>query len=149
MVRLCIGTLALAALLSPGRFTFTIGAPVAAMDGRTKLAAFVFRTEGCADAAKAQVDATAEGLVQRARQSVVLKLTALSTPGVYAVQPTWPRDGDWVVSLRGTCAGVSAGALVPIVPGGFDRASSQFFARPATEPEVAAALHTLSEGRKK
>ena len=60
-----------------------------------------------------------------------------------------PREGDWVVSLRGTCAGVSAGALVPIVPGGFDRASSQFFARPATEPEVAAALHTLSQGRKK
>jgi len=45
---------------------------------------FVFRTEGCADAAKAHVDGTGEGLVQGARKSVALKLAAMSTPGVYA-----------------------------------------------------------------
>ena len=32
-----------------------------------------------------------KGLVQGARKSVALKLMAMSTPGVYAVYPTWPR----------------------------------------------------------
>jgi hypothetical protein len=130
-------------------FTFTIGSPVASMDGRSKLAAFVFRTEGCADATKVHVDGTAEGLVHGTRTFVALKLTAMSTPGVYAVYPTWPAEGDWVVNLRGTCADASAGALIPIGPGGFIRASSKMFPRPATSQEVDAALHTLSEGRRK
>ena len=149
MWRLDIGSVAVAALAFAQTFTFTIGSPVASMDGRSKLAAFVFRTEGCADAAKAQVDGTAEGLVQGARKSVALKLTAMSTPGVYAVYPTWPADGDWVVSLRGTCADASAGALIPIGPGGFIRASSKFLPRPATAAELDAALHALSQGRRK
>jgi hypothetical protein len=149
MWRLDIGTSAVALLAFAQTFTFTIGSPVASMDGRSKLAAFVFRTEGCADAAKAQVDGTAEGLVQGARKSVALKLVAMSTPGVYAVYPTWPADGDWVVSLHGACAGATAGALIPIGPGGFIRASSRFFPRPATAPELDAALQALSQGRRK
>ena len=140
---------AVAALAFAQTFTFTIGSPVASMDGRSKLAAFVFRTEGCADPAKAQLDGTAEGLMRGARKSLALKLVAMSTPGVYAVYPTWPAEGDWVVSLRGTCASASAGALIPIGPGGFIRASSKFFPRPATAPELDAALQALSEGRKK
>lgn len=149
MWRLSIETLAAAVLAFAQMFTFTIGSPVASMDGRSKLAAFVFRTEGCADAAKAQVDGTAEGLVQGARKSVALKLAAMSTPGVYAVYPTWPADGDWVVSLHGTCAGASAGALIPIGPGGFIRASSRFFSHPASAAELDAVFQALSQGRKK
>ena len=149
MWRLGIGNLAVTALTFAQTFTFTIGSPMASMDGRSKLAAFVFRTEGCADATKAKVDGTAEGVVQGTRKSVALKLAAMSTPGVYAVYPTWPADGDWVVSLYGTCAGASAGALVPIGPGGFIRASSKFFPRPATAAELDEALQTLSQGRRK
>lgn len=149
MWRSDIGTFAVAVLVFAQTFTFTIGSPVASFDGRSKLAAFVFRTEGCAEAAKAHVDGTAEGLVQGGRKSVALQLTAMSTPGVYAVYPTWPADGDWVVSLHGTCAGASAGALIPIGPGGFIRAASKFFPRPATSPEVDAALKALSQGRTK
>jgi len=129
-------------------FTFTIGSPVASQDGRSKMAAFVFRTEGCAEVTKAQVSGTAEGLVQGARKSVALNLVAMSTPGVYAVYPTWPAEGAWIVSLRGTCAGATAGALIPIGPGGFIRASSKMFTRPATPPEVDAALQNLSQGRR-
>jgi hypothetical protein len=128
-------------------FTFTIGSPVAAQDSRSKLAAFVFRIEGCAEPASAHVDGTAEGLVQGARTSVALKLMPMSKPGVYAVYPSWPAGGDWVVNLNGMCAGARAGALIPIGPGGFIRASSKFFPRPATAPEIDTALHTLSQGR--
>ena len=149
MWQLGIVTSAVAALAFAQTFTFTIGSPVASLDGRSKLAAFVFRTEGCADATKAQIDGTAEGLIQGTRKSVALKLVAMSTPGVYAVYPTWPADGDWVVSLHGTCAGASASALIPIGPGGFIRASSKFFPRLATAAELDAALQTLSQGRRK
>jgi hypothetical protein len=148
MWRLGLVTSAMAALAVGQTFTFTIGSPVASQDGRSKLAAFVFRTEGCADPAQAMVDATAEGLVEGARKSVALKLTKLSTPGVYAVFPAWGPGGDWVVSLHGTCAAASAGALIPIRPDGFNRAASKFFPRPATRQEIDAALQSLSQGRR-
>jgi hypothetical protein len=149
MWRLGMMTSAVATLAFAQTFTFTIGSPVASLDGRSKLAAFVFRTEGCTDATKAQIDGTAEGLIQGTRKSVALKLAAMSTPGVYAVYPTWPAEGDWVVSLHGTCAGAIASALIPIGPGGFIRASSKFFPRLATAPEIDAALQALSQGRRK
>jgi hypothetical protein len=148
MLRLGILTSAVAALAFGQTFTFTIGSPVAAQDGRSKLAAFVFRTEGCADPTKASVDGTAEGLIQGARKSVALKLEPMSTPGVYAVFPIWGPDGDWVVRLHGTCAAASAGALIPIGPGGFNRASSKFFQRAPTVQELDAALQNLSQGRR-
>ena len=44
MWRLGIVTSAVAALAFAQTFTFTIGSPVASLDGRSKLAAFVFRT---------------------------------------------------------------------------------------------------------
>ncbi len=104
MLRLGIASCAIAALALADGFTFTIGSPVAAQDFRAKVAAFVFRTEGCADPAKAQISGTAEGLVKGARRSVALKVAAMSKPGVYAVYQTWPPEGEWVVSLKGTCA---------------------------------------------
>jgi hypothetical protein len=149
MGRLGIVISAVAALAFAQEFTFTIGSPVASADSRSKLAAFVFRTEGCTDVATAQVGGTAEGLVQGTRTSVALKLTAMSTPGVYAVYPNWPAGGDWVVNLSGTCARARAGALIPIGPLGFIRASSKFFSRPATAPEIDTALQALSHERGK
>jgi hypothetical protein len=147
MRRLGSVTSAVVALVFAQEFTFTIGSPVASQDSRSKLAAFVFRTEGCA--ANAQVGGTVEGLVEGARKSVALKFVAMSTPGVYAVYPTWPAGGDWVINLNGTCGRASAGALVPIGPSGFIRAASKFFSRPATAPEIETALHALSQGRSK
>jgi hypothetical protein len=118
MLRLGIAACAVAALALAEGFTFTIGSPVASQDFRAKMAAFVFRTEGCADPAKSQISGTAEGLVKGARRSVALKVEAMSQPGVYAVYQNWPAEGEWVVNLKGTCADANAGAIVPIGPGG-------------------------------
>jgi hypothetical protein len=147
MWRLGIVTSAVAALAFGEGFAFTIGSPVASQDSRSKMAAFVFRIEGCAEPASAQVGGTSEGLVQGMRKSAVLRLVAMSSPGVYAVYPSWPAEGNWVVSLNGTCARARAGALIPIGPNGFIRASSKFLPRPATAPEIDTALQTLSQGR--
>jgi hypothetical protein len=140
----------LAAWAHPGTFAFTIGNPVASQDFHFKTAAFLFRTESCADPAKAQITATAEGVVKGARQSVPLKVMPASTkPGVYAVNQSWPAEGDWVVSLRGTCGGASAGAIVPMGPKGFIRESLEFFPRPATDAEIDASLKALPEEKNK
>jgi hypothetical protein len=127
-------------------FTFTIGSPVASQDFVSKNAAFVFRTQGCADPAKAQIGGTAEGHVQGARRSVALKVVSTSKPGVYAVNQNWPAEGAWVVSLKGSCDGANAGALVPIGPRGFIRESAKFFPRPATDAEIEASLKALAAG---
>ena len=126
-----------------GGFYLTIGSPVAANVPKVKNAVLVVRPDGCHEPAKAQITGTAEGLVDGARRSMPLKLTALPTPGVYAVFHEWPAVGVWVVNLTGSYLGATTGAIVPIGPKGFIRASSKFFPRSATETEIAASLRTL------
>jgi hypothetical protein len=143
MFRLTLVALTIVGLALAEGFTFAIGNPVASQDFRFKSAAFALRIEGCADPAKAQITGTAEGILNGARRSVVLKVTPASKPGVYAVEQQWPAEGQWVVSLRGACAGENAGAIIPFGPKGFIRESSKFFPRPATEAEIEASLKAL------
>src|SRR5205809_8116646 len=94
-----LATLAVGVFAFAEGFTFTLGSPVASQDFQAKAAAFVFRTEGCAEPARSQVSGTAEGLVNGARRTVPLKVMATSKPGVYAVHRRWPAEGEWVVNL--------------------------------------------------
>lgn len=149
MFRLGIAVCGLAALAIADGFTFNIASPVASQDYLSKTAAFVFRTEGCADPAKSQISGTAEGMVKGSRRSVPLKVSTMSKPGVYAVYQTWPAEGEWVVNLKGTCAEATAGAVIPLGPRGFIRESSKFFPRPATDTEIEKSLKALTEGGKK
>src|SRR5690242_11807230 len=114
MSRLVILILAGASLLCGEGFTFTLGSPVAAQDFRFKTAAFVFRTEGCAEPEKPEITATAEGVVEGVRRSVAVRVMTTTKPGVFAVTQTWPSEGKWLVNLKGICGGQSAGALVPM-----------------------------------
>jgi hypothetical protein len=127
-------------------FTFTIGNPVASQDFRSKSAAFVFRTEGCADSVKPQIGGTAEGIVNGVRRSMALNVVETPKPGVYAVGQNWPAEGAWVVALKGSCAEANAGAIVPIGPHGFIRESAKFYARPATKAEIEQSLKALAKG---
>jgi hypothetical protein len=122
---------------------------VASQDYQTKSAAFVFRTDGCAEPAKAQISGTAEGLVKGVRRSVALKVMPASRPGVYAVFQNWPAEGEWVVNLKGTCANASAGAIIPVGSKGFIRESSKFLARPATDAEIESSLRAFVQGGNK
>ena len=149
MLRFGIAVLAMAVPAMAGGFTFAIASPVASQDFHFKTATFVFRTEGCTDPAKPQVNATAEGIVKGERRSAALKVMPGTKPGVYAVFQSWPSEGHWVVNLKGTCAGMSAGAIVPMGPKGFIRESSKFFPRPATDAEIETSLRALANGRSK
>ena len=145
-MRLAVLACAAGALAFGEGFTFNIGSPVAAGDFQMKTAAFVFRTQGCADPAKAQLSAGAEGLVNGARRSMPLKVMASSKPGIFAIYRTWPAEGEWVVTLKGVCANASAGAIIPIGPKGFIRESAKFYARPATGAEIETSLKALAPG---
>ena len=129
-----------------GGFFLSIGNPVAANVPQVKKAVLVVRPDGCNEPAKAQITGTAEGIVNGARQSVHLKLTALPTPGVYAVFREWPAEGIWVVNLTGKYLGATTSAIVPIGPKGFMRESSKFQPRSASEDEIQASLKSLNEG---
>ena len=146
MLRFGIAACAAVALVLAEGFTFSVGSPVASQDYQAKRAAFVFRTQGCAEPAKPQVSATAEGLVKGVRQSVALKVAAMAKAGVYAVYQNWPAEGEWVVNLKGTCADTSAGAIIPIGPKGFVRESSKFFPRAATTAEIETSLKEIAKG---
>ena len=64
MLRLAIAVCVLATFALAQDFKFIIGSPVASQDFQFKSAAFVFRTEGCAEPAKSQIGAAAEGVVR-------------------------------------------------------------------------------------
>ena len=149
MLRLGIAACAAAALVFAEGFAFSVGGPVASQDYRAKGAAFVFRTQGCAEPAKPQITGTAEGLVKGARQSVPLKVMAMTKAGVYAVYQNWPAEGGWVINLKGTCADANAGAIIPIGPKGFIRESSKFFPRAATNAEIETSLKEIARGGSK
>ena len=157
MVKPVLILMALSVSAWGGDFMLAIGSPVAAslpaaQGGKettlpkkvVKDALFAVRTEGCADPAHAKIEATAEGLVNGARQSAAVRLTPAAAPGVFVVSRDWFDQGAWVVSLSGVCAGAKAGALVPIGPGGFMRESSKFFPRFTTKAEIEATLKSIS-----
>ena len=141
--------LALASSAWSADFSLAIGNPVAVSlpDGIVKKdIGMAVRAENCADAAKAQITGTAEGMVNGERRSVPLRLVPAAAPGAFAVSRDWPQQGVWVVSLTGHCGSFTASAIIPIGPNGFLRESSKFFPRAATAAEVESVLKTLAGG---
>jgi hypothetical protein len=128
-------------------FVLQVGPPIAGKTQPAKSSLLVVRPAGCADPASARISATAEGLVGGTRRSVPLTLAALSTPGVHAVPKEWPKGGVWIVSLVGTCAGKTAGAIVS-VGSSFDyrRDAVKLLAHRATAAEIDASLKALTPG---
>lgn len=125
-------------------FRLDIGAPIAGNAPNLKKdTVLVVRPLACSDPASAQITGTAEGIVNGARRSVPLKLMPLDKPGVHAVTQQWP-DGQWVLSLSGTCRGATAGALVPVVKKTFLRESSKFLPHAPTASEIDASLNALA-----
>lgn len=125
-------------------FRLEIGPAVADTSaGKVKNAVLLVRPQLCANPASVRITATAEGMVNGARQTVPLKLIALPTPGVHAVQRQWP-DGRWVLHLRGACPEPKAEAstIVPLTGTGsaFSRPKTQVLREPATPAQIEAAL---------
>ncbi len=106
-----------------GGFWLELGSPSASSDPKARGALVVARFIGCHEPEKAFLKATAEGVVQGRRQTIVLSPVALSTPGVYAISRTWPAEGKWVLRLEGRYPVVSGitSTLVKVTGDSFDR----------------------------
>ncbi|MGH9384206.1 MAG: hypothetical protein ACRD2N_07985 [Vicinamibacterales bacterium] len=132
-------------------FALQVGPPVAGNAQPAKASLLVVRPAGCADPARAEITATAEGIVNGARRSVPLKLSALPTPGVHAVPRDWPNLGLWIVNLVGSCAGKTAGAIISIAgPNApYQREAVKYLPHPATPSEIDASLKALTAAGEK
>ena len=131
-------------------FRLEIGSSIAAgTDSKVKKdmkgTALVVRPRLCDDEGSVQITGTAEGVVNGARQSVTLRLVALPTPGVHAVQQQWPDNGTWILHLWGTCPATKASAstIVPMAKKGFIREKTQVLRQTATKTQIEAALLEL------
>ena len=115
----------------------------------SKNALFAVRLEQCAEPDKAEINGVAEGLVDGARASAPVAVSAAGSPGAYVVSPGWQDGrGGWVVSLSATCGNAKAGALVPIGASGFQRENVKLLPHAPTKTEIEAALKALDASGK-
>jgi hypothetical protein len=140
--------LAAAPDVSAQEFHLQVGLPIAGNSQPAKDSLLVVRPGGCPNPGSAQITATAEGIVNGVRRSMPLTLTPLPTPGVHALPKKWAEtSGYWVVNLVGTCAGRTAGALVPIDnKATFRRETIKQLAHAPTREEIDASLKVLTTG---
>lgn len=137
-------------------FALQVGPPVAAAAQpgtfvKKDSLLFVVRPGGgCGDPAAARISATAEGIVNGSRKTVVLRLAPMSPPGVHAVSRDMPSDGVWIVNLVGTCSGQTAGAIVAMAgpKQEYRREGVTLLAHAATQAEIEASLKALTGGQK-
>lgn len=128
--------------LLAGGFYLELGSASANAEAKTKNAALVARLTGCHEAEKGSVEGTAEGIVDGKRQSIPLKVIALSQPGMFAVAQQWPSEGNWVVKLIGKHPAFPDGtsAIVRVSGPNFDRTGGKWVMRAPTKEEVEQAL---------
>lgn len=105
-----------------GGFQLAVESP-AAGDPELKDAVLVVRTYGCQVPADANLEATAEGVVNGKRQSQPVQLTPTST-GVYAIKRQWPSEGTWALAISGTYRGMTSSALVRLGPNGIAKSAA-------------------------
>ena len=117
--------LGLAGQLFAGGFYLQLGNPEANPEARKANAVLTIKATGCGEPAKAQITASAIGVIHGKRQEMPLTLTPLSEPGTYALAQQWPKEGRWVIEVRGfekiNGTPVFTNTLITAGPDGVDR----------------------------
>ena len=136
-----------AAAAYAGGFYLELGSPSANNEAKSMNAALVARLTGCHEPEKATIEGSAEGVVSGKRQSIPLKLSALTTPGMYAVTQQWPNEGNWVLRLVATQVdGKTKTSVVVRVNGNsFDRAGAKYMTLRVPTPAEVDQMLTRSE----
>jgi hypothetical protein len=100
-MRKIIVSAALASQLFAGGFYLQLGNPEASKEARKAGAVLTIKATGCGEPEKAQITATAIGMVSGKRQEIPLTVAPLSEPGMFALTQQWPKEGRWVIELKG------------------------------------------------
>jgi len=139
---LLTATLVLAAQLSAGGFWAVVGNPDASSEARSMQAVVTVKLVGCHQPENAKIVGTAIGIINGRRQSMPLKFTQLSEPGMYALTRQWPGEGKWVIEIVATRDTAVTSTLVSAGPDGVSRSSARQQMRQPTAEEVEAFLRT-------
>jgi hypothetical protein len=139
--------MAVAVPLLAGGFYVTLGNPEANQEARALNAVLTIRPDGCHEPQKATITAKATGLVDGRRESLPMKVIALSAPGMHAITRQWPAEGRWVLEVVATYQGHSTHALVPVGPNGVERNKAKYAAGNPSEKDIAAMLDAALQER--
>ncbi len=123
-----------------GGLFVVLGNPDASPEARSHNAVLTLKLAGCHEPQKATLTGSAISVVDGKRQSIPLKLIALSEPGMYAVTRQWPAQGRWVLEFIATDQGRLTSTLVSAGPAGIDRQSAKLAMRQPAEEDIAALL---------
>lgn len=128
----------LAGSLLAGGFYIQLGNPAENTEAKSKNAVLVAQLTGCHEAEKGSMEASAEGIVNGKRRSIPLEVSTLSTPGMFAIQQSWPNEGTWVVKMLAKHPAFPNGtsAIVRVNGAQFERTKTKWVMRAATEAEV-------------
>jgi len=95
---IAVGCVAAISIIAGG-FALEITRPAGNTEAQAKKAVLVVRGYACSEPEKTVITATAEGIVDGHRQSIPLKLEALSQQSTFALARQWPAEGRWIVTL--------------------------------------------------
>src|SRR5215831_15671006 len=132
--------LAVALPLLAGGLFVTLGNPDANPEARALKAVLTIKLAGCHEPEKATINATAMRLVDGTRQTIPLKLIALSEPGNYAVTRQWPEKERWVLQFVATDQSRVTSTLVAAGPDDIDRHNAKMAMQPPAEADLIALL---------
>lgn len=130
--------------LLAGALRLEVGNPAANPEALAKHAVIVVRTTACQSPEKTTITASAEGVVNGARESIPLKLIPLSTPGTFAVSRDWPHKGTWAVKMIATnpdYKDYATSTVVPVQKNAVQFEAAKHYYRAPTEAEVLASLN--------
>lgn len=99
------------AAAAPGGFEISVEIPPSSSN--LKNAQLLVRAVGCHEPAKADISASAEGVVNGKRQSIKLKMRPVAA-GAYAIERQWPSSGTWAIAITGSYRGQIRSALVEV-----------------------------------
>ena len=126
-------------LLAGGLFVM-LGNPDASPEARAHNAVLTLKLAGCHEPEKATITATAVRFADGKRQTIPLKLIALSEPGSYAVTRQWPEKERWVLQFVATDQSRITSTLVAAGPDGIDRHNAKMAMQPPSEADLIALL---------
>jgi len=138
---------AIGALITPlwaGALLLEVGNPSADPEALRNHAVLVARITACHSPAKTTVSATAEGVVNGTRQSIPLKVIALSTAGTFAITHEWPETGNWAIKMVATnpeYKDYATSVVVPVRGDSPQLAVAQHYFHAASDAEVSLALN--------
>lgn len=130
-----------------GGLFITLGNPEGSAEAISHNAVLTLKLAGCGEPAKAAISANAIGIVDGRRQTIPLRLIALSEPGSYALTQQWPDKGRWVLEFVAKDHSRITSTIVAAGSKRVDRYSAKMAMRPPAEEDLAALLagNTVSE----